>query len=266
MKDATLFSRFFLIAGIALLLYALGLYFTIPAARLLWIWPAAPALGLAFAGAWLAAGALHLLWVGVTGHLTAIRGLALGGFIAYAGTAARLITQFALPGHERYLLSAAIFAFGALLSGVVVALLYRRPSAGDRDIPGPIRWAFLVFSAILLPVGVAMVLGAPHVYPVTLSPDMIVIYGCFFLGSFGYYFYGFLKPSLFNATGHMLAFLIYDLMLIPPFVAYWPVVAPEFKTSLLVYLIILVASAVFCAYYLLVNPKTRLFQARPATS
>jgi hypothetical protein len=60
----------------------------------------------------------------------------------------------------------------------------------------------------------------------------------------------------------MLSFLVYDALLIPPFAAYWPVVPAEFRLSLSLYLAVLVASAVFCAYFLLADRRTRLWAPR----
>ena len=63
-----------------------------------------------------------------------------------------------------------------------------------------------------------------------------------------------------NATGQLLSFVIYDLLLIPPFVTYWAVVPPEFQRSLAVYLLVLIASSLFCGYFLLLDPQTQLFK------
>lgn len=99
---------------------------------------------------------------------------------------------------------------------------------------------------------------AQYIFPVPLTPDMAAIYGWFFLGSFTYYFYGFMKPSQLNSTGHMLSFLIYDLLMLPPYGTYWATVPPEYQLSLTVYLAVLITSAIFCSYFLFVDARTRL--------
>jgi hypothetical protein len=113
---------------------------------------------------------------------------------------------------------------GALFALLLVALLAlavliwstRLTTPEDRKPPPAIRWTFLLFSAILPPVGLGMVLDNPRIFPATITPDMTKLYGWFFLGSFVYYLFGFLQPSWLNSTGHMLSFLVYDLLLIPP--------------------------------------------------
>ena len=99
-----------------------------------------------------------------------------------------------MPGKERFLPFAGLFAIGAIVAGIAVVALTRLPPRGDRPSPPIIRWAFLLFAAILLPTGAALLLNRPHVFPIALSTDMSAVYGWFFVGSFVYYFYGFVKP------------------------------------------------------------------------
>ncbi len=262
MKGVRLYRASAVAGGLGLLVFALGLYFVRPAAMRLWIWPETPPLGCAFVAAVLAGGAAPLLWIGFSGHLPAIRAAMLTGIVANTGIALHLFTRRALPGNERYLPFAGLFAFGAILAGSLFALASRLPATGDRSSPPIIRWAFLLFSAILFPVGVGLVLDWPHVFPIPLTPDMAAVYGWFFLGSFAYYLYGFCRPSRLNSIGQLLSFLIYDLLMIPAYGTAWSLIYPEDRTSLFVYLAVLLTSAVFCAYFLFVDPRTRLFVSR----
>jgi hypothetical protein len=213
-------------------------------------------------GSWLAGAAAPLVWIAVTGDLRAIKGGALGGLVAFAGSAALLGTRAAAPGLERFRPFAVLFAVGALAALAVFIWNRRQPPARAEESPAVIRWTFLLFAAILLPVGLALVWNTQGIFPMRLAPDTARLYGWFFLGSCAYYFFGFLRPSPLNSTGHMLSFLVYDALLIPPFAAYWPVVPAEFRLSLGLYLTVLIASAVFCAYFLIVDPRTRLRIAR----
>jgi MFS family permease len=248
------------ITGAAITVYALGLFFGLPAFRRWWIWPAAPALGLAFVGSWLAGLAAPLLWIGLTGRLRAIQGGALGGVVAFGGSGALLWAGHSLPGKERFLAFAVLFMVGALaaLAAFIWSTRVGRPP--DRVSPRAVRWTFLLFSAILFPVGLGMAWNAQRIFPMPLAADTTRLYGWFFLGSCIYYFFGFLKPSMLNSTGHLLSFLVYDALLIPPFARYWPAVPAEFRLSLFLYLAVLVTSAVFCIYFLFVDPRTRLFE------
>jgi hypothetical protein len=247
-------------AGIIFLVYSLGLYFRLPAAGRLWVWPDSPALGLAFVGSWLAGLAAPLIWIGLSGHLPALRGGALAGVVAYGGSAVLLWDRHNLPGKGHFLPFAVVCMMVALLALAVLAWSIHLPAPEDRKSPSVIRWAFLLFSAILLPVGLGMASGSPRIFPAELLPDMTRLYGWFFLGSFVYYFFGFLKPSWLNSSGHMLSFLVYDLLLIPPFIQYWLVVPDEFRLNLFFYLTVLIASMLFCIFFLFMDPRTRLFR------
>jgi len=262
MHPSRVFQGVALLVGLGLFMFALGIWFVLPRVLQLWIWPKTPPLGCAFVAAMLAGGAAPLVWIGLSGHLAAIRAPMLTGVVANAGIALHLFAKHARPGNERYLPFAALFAVGSLLAGIAFVWGKQLPPPGDRSIPRLVRWAFLFFAALLLPVGAALVLGLPYVFPIPLSPDMAAVYGWFFLGSFVYYLYGFWKPSLLNATGQMLSFLVYDLFTIPPYLTYWAVVPTVFQTSLNAYLAVLFASAMFCGYFLLVDPRTRFIANR----
>jgi hypothetical protein len=266
MNRPTLFQALILVSGVGLFLFALSVSFVLPGAMQFWIWPETPPLGCVFVAAMLAGGAAPLVWIGLSGHLSAIRAAMLTGMVANTGIALHLLARHALPGNERYLPFSALFAGGSILAAAVFALMGRAPATGDRDSLPIIRWAFLLFSAILLPVGVGLVLGEPHIFPIPLTTDMAAVYGWFFLGSFAYYAYGFWKPSSLNSTGQLLSFLMYDVFMLPPYLQYRSVVYPGFRISLFVYLSVLLISALFCGYFLLVDPRTRLFKSHAPIS
>lgn len=259
MSQTRVFQGITVLAGASLFLLALGMFFLVPGATRIWIWPETPPLGFVFVAAMLAGAGTPLIWIGLSGHLSAIRAAMLAGMVANTGIALHLYVRHALPGKERYLPFAALFACGTILACAVFRWSGRLPRASERHCPPVIRWVFLVFSAILLPVGFAMVVGIPRIFPIPLTPDMAAVYGWFLLGSFAYYLHGFWKPSPLNTTGHLLSFLIYDLLMLPSYSKYWTVVAPEFRTSLFVYLTVLITSAVLCGHFLLLDPRTRLF-------
>ena len=258
MHHSRVFQAVLLLIGISLVLAALGMRFAWPWVLQCWIWPETPPLGCAFVAAMLAGAAAPLIWVGLSGHLAAIRAPMLTGVVANAGIALHLFAKHARPGNERYLPFAALFAVGSLVAAIAFAWGRQLPAPSDKNIPRLVRWAFLLFAAILLPVGAALVLGLPYIFPIPLTPDMAAVYGWFFLGSFAYYLYGFWRPSQLNATGQLLSFLVYDLLTIPPYLTYWTVVSPVYQASLNAYLVVLLGSAVFCGYFLFVDSRTRL--------
>ena len=68
-------------------------------------------------------------------------------------------------------------------------------------------------------------------------------------------------PRWANAAGQLLGFLVYDLVLLGPFLRHFGVVAPAHRASLTVYTAVLLVSAALAVYYLFIHPATRF---RPA--
>jgi len=62
-----------------------------------------------------------------------------------------------------------------------------------------------------------------------------------------------------NAAGQLCSFLATDLVLIVPFLRALPRVAPEFRTGLIVYTIVMVYSGLLAIYYLFIHRPTRMF-------
>jgi hypothetical protein len=67
-----------------------------------------------------------------------------------------------------------------------------------------------------------------------------------------------IRPVWGNASGQLLAFLAYDLVLIGPYVAHWSAVSPTMRLSLGLYIAVLVYSGGLAIFYLAMNPPTRL--------
>ncbi len=90
-----------------------------------------------------------------------------------------------------------------------------------------------------------------------MTPELSIIVGCIFLGAAVYFIYALLRPSWANAAGQLSGFLVYDLVLIIPFLrTSEPTVAPEFRTGLIVYTFVVVYSGLLAIYYLFINKHT----------
>ncbi len=127
---------------------------------------------------------------------------------------------------------------------------------------GTLRVSFGIFAAVLLPVSLRLIGQASVIFPWPLNPRSSVIYGLIFLGAVTYFLPGVFRPRWGNATGQLLGFLAYDLVLIGPFLQHYAVVKPEHRASLIVYTVVLVYSGTLAVYYLFINPQTRFLAAR----
>jgi hypothetical protein len=124
--------------------------------------------------------------------------------------------------------------------------------------PALVRFMFGFFAVALLLIGGSLALKLPSVFPWQLTPQQSVLYGWIFLGASTYFAYGLLRPVWGNAQGQLLGFLAYDVVLIVPFVLLLMGAEPFNLASLVIYIAVLVVSAVLAIYYLFLNPSTRL--------
>jgi hypothetical protein len=91
-----------------------------------------------------------------------------------------------------------------------------------------------------------------------LRSETSVIFGFIYLGAAVYFLYGFVQPRWPNATGQLVGFLAYDIVLIGPFVDRFDEVSGRHLLSLSIYIAVLVYSGALAFYYLFVSERTRL--------
>jgi hypothetical protein len=111
-------------------------------------------------------------------------------------------------------------------------------------------------------VGVAVQVGLPYSYPVTLGPAAAALVGCSFLGSAAYFLYGLIRPVWGNARAPLWGFLAYDLALIAPLMSRLGSVDAAHRPALVASVAVLVLSGALAVYYLLVTPATRVWAPR----
>jgi hypothetical protein len=242
-----------LFSGLVFLVLALGYIFRLPFAIHLWPWPDGRYSYL-FIGSILAAVSAAALWIGWTGELGALPAGSLNVFVIALGCA---IYFFQLQAARLELVSFAwLSVLFALLSGI--AFLWSRTIPLHPSLPTPtfVRVSFGIFVASLLFAGTALLLKQP-IFPWKLNPDSSVIFGCIFIGDAFYFLHALAKPQWNNAAGQLLSFLAYDLVLIGPFFELFKTVEPQFRVNLVIYVIVLLFSAVVAVYYLFINIQTR---------
>jgi uncharacterized membrane protein len=251
-----------IVSGTAMLLIVagLGVYLRLPGFHYLWVWPDPDPIAIAFVGTWLVSGSAGMLWVGLSGNLTALRPLMLTLIVAFAGASAHLLwyANASLTGTERYRAFSLVLA--SAIAAAVAALLWsrRQEPRADGPVPGFVPPVFVLFAAILLFAGGSMALGFIRVFPVPLRADVAAVCGWFFIGSAAYFVYGVARPSRLNGVGQLVSFAVYDLLLIPPFLLLLPNVDPAHRTSLIVYLGVLIVSMLFSVYCLVFDRRMRL--------
>jgi hypothetical protein len=157
-------------------------------------------------------------------------------------------------------------AVAVFAASCVVAILFglwllrwalRHPWRDPRPLPRPVVLAFVVFTAALVPVGLALVLQVPGILPWAITPELSTLFGCMFLGAALYFAYGLVDRRWENGGGQLAGFLAYDVVLVVPFLVRLPQIDPGLLPNLVVYTAVVITSGVLAAWYLLVHAPTR---------
>jgi hypothetical protein len=262
-----------LLASILGLALAGAFYFQWSWLQNLWPWSGGYAgsgdlssLSFYFLSSILAAVALPNLWIGLTGEFAAMKPGAINLAITFAGISVYVVQSYAATNRGPLLIAALLCIPLVVVAVAVLIWTWRQPLKDSRPMPLFVRLAFGVFAAALIIVGGALVLRQPNIFPWPLRDEMSVVYGWIFLGAAAYFIYGILVPKWHNACGQLIGFLAYDLVLIVPFVGFFAEVRPVHLTSLIVYTAVVVLSGILAAYYLFVEPVTRIWGPSPAAS
>lgn len=200
--------------------------------------------------------AMPLVWVAVTGSVRAAAAGSINLVVMFGAMSAYLLNQ---SGDRPELRSYAVGTTAAALI-FVAAFLHsqRQPWLDERRMPAPLRVGF-VGSAVALVLVAAQLIGeSPYIFPWPLAGGSSVMYGLIFLGAAVYFVVGVLEARWASATGQLIGFLAYDLVLIIPFVQRFGNVPTEHRPSLIVYTTVLVVSGATAIWYLLLDPATRL--------
>ena len=247
------------VSGLIVALFAFGFVVQHPFATSIWPWEDGRYSYL-FVGSILAAVSAAMLWIGWTGEFGALPAGALNIFII-ALTSSIYFFKLASRGRTDMTLFGRSSALFAIASLVAFFWSVRIPLKEKRPMPKPVKVSFWIFIASLFAAGGSLILGAP-IFPWKLNPDSSVIFGCIFLGDAFYFLYGMFRPNWHNALGQLLSFLVYDLVLIFPFIGLISTVETEHLVNLIIYIAVLIYSAGLAVYYLFINPQTR-FGAQP---
>ena len=245
-----------LAAAVLSALLATGYFLQLPWALQTWPWPEGR-LSNIFIASVFGAVAGAMFWVGVSGRLAG----AAGGFLHVATMSAGL----AMVLWPMALSQPASVSTGYALGCTAVALVClaafgfvrRLPVVDTRRVPGSLRVWSLVYIAILLPAGSALVAQVPGIMPWPLKPEMSMVCGWVFLSAAWSFAYPLLRPQVEHVRVGLIGFLVYDAVLIGPFISHLDTVRPDLLRSLQLYLLALVVTAAVSLYYLLICRATR---------
>jgi hypothetical protein len=211
-------------------------------------------LSVLFLAAMLAAVGAAAVWIGVSGDGGALP----AGFANLTVTGAGVAGWLAFTHPDRRGL-AAVIAVLAALNLVLTVVTHRaavRRAVPVELAPRLVRWSFAVFAVVLAGVGFALIAGGSDVMPWSVVPGTADVFGWIFLGDAVFFAHALVWPTTDRGRSQLWSFLGYDLVLLVPLASTLRVVDPALRPNLVVYLAVLVYSAVLGVWYLVVRPAT----------
>jgi hypothetical protein len=247
-----------LMAAVGQIIVAIGFFAQMSWTSVFWPFDYTENLSFIFMASIAGAAAASTLWCLYTREDAGFAGIGLD-YIAIFGPLAVLSIQKYSRIPDKDLILLIVAGFAGVGFGLVLFFWSRRiPFHQTQPTPRPVRIAFGIFIVALLLVGTALALKTDNIMPWRLGDEASILYGWFFLGAALYFVYGLIYPVWGNAGGQLAGFLVYDLVLIIPFLLHFQTVRPELTINLVIYIIVLISSGLVAAYYLFINPATRL--------
>ena len=249
-----------IVSGIQVV-FALAFIFQVPAVAGLWPLVSTTQLSFTLIGSIFAAAAASTLWCIFVREHGALSGIALD-YIAILLPVTILMLQVA-EGRASYIVYGIVCAGGALFGLMLWLQTFRVPIKSAPPTPRIVYGSFVVFVIALAIAGGALILKSPNVLPWNVTPETGAVFGWMFIGAAAYFAYAVVRPSWHNAGGQLAGFLIYDVVLIVPFLQRLSTNGPT--VNLVIYLAVVIYSGVLAAYFLFVNSTTRLIAPRPVS-
>jgi hypothetical protein len=240
-----------LVLGVIEILFCIAYLLRLPAAMALWPFPEMSALSTLLLASFFATAAANTLWPLLIREDSAI--------VETGLVYATALTPLAIIGFMKgFVAFAVVMVLGALIG--VGLLLWSRgiPFRDTRPLPALVRWSFVVFLTLIVITGGMLLLRRPGVLPWNLTPDLSTVFGWLFMSAAVFYGYALLRPGWANASGHLAAFLSYDVVMLLPLLTRLPGIAPEFRLSMYIYVASLLYSTGLAIYYLFINKETRV--------
>lgn len=249
-----------LVIGAFQSILALAFFLRMPMALSLWPLPGTTPLTFILVSSIFAAAAASTLWAAGSGNLGALAGIGLDYVAIFTPVSIFLVHLGTGSGDARTTNAAVGCGLAALFGVGVFRWSVRHAIDTSVRVPPLVRWSFGFFIVALLIVSIRLIMQFPTI-PWQLTPALSIVIGWMFIGAATYFAYALLRPSWRNATGQLIGFLAYDIVLIVPFIERLPTVAPEHRTGLIVYTAVVIYSALLALYFLFVHRGTRLWNA-----
>ncbi len=244
--------------GLFFLALAFGFALQSPWVTWLWDWSDAP-MTYVFLAALLAsygAGSMLMVWLEEWG--AAIGGsiavaIAFGGFAITAVVIMLSDGGFDLAVHAAVMAVIAILAIGTAFTGL------NGPSKASCPLPRGLRRIYFVLAPLLFLIGIELILHLPAILPWPLTWQTSLLLGWILIGFAFNYAYVALRGDWAAGQVILFGFLVYDIVIIVPFLLLGETIEGEdFQISLVINLGIVILSALLAIFYLFIDRTTRL--------
>jgi hypothetical protein len=252
----TIIRSCFAAVGIVCSVLALGFVGSHPAIVWLWPWADGP-LSYLFVASILAAFGIGSLIVAWNQDWRSAAGGGIALLIGFGGMAATLF-DLSFEGKPVPMGYGVGYAMVAIMGLALWFWAAKDKGVDRRVIPFPVKLSSFGFAAALFSVGLALINQTEAIFPWPLKPATSMMYGWMFVGLSVSYLYLCIWGRWGDAKISLSGFLIYDLVLIGPFLRLFTDVKPDHWVSLVLYTLVLLYSGALAAYYLCVNRTWRL--------
>jgi hypothetical protein len=236
---------------------AVAFFLQLPFAVSLWPFPGTTPLTFILLSSFAAAAAASTIWVLASENYGALAGIGLDYVAILAPVSILALQVGASTSQPQFTRFGIVCVLTALFGAWLLWWSSSIPIDRTRPMPGFVRFAFVVFIVVLVIVSALLILKVPNVIPWTITPELSILVGWMFFGAAAYFAYGLLRPSWANAAGQLAGFLAYDAVLIMPLLTRLPTAALEHRIGLIVYIAVVVFSAMVAVYYLFIHKPTR---------
>ncbi len=202
-----------------------------------------------FLGALLAAYGAGCLTVAVNGELTA----AIGGSTALAVAFTAFSSQVALlelsGSPTGLVIPASVLGVLGLVAAINLAVVARTKVSVERA-PSSLLLVFRIMSILICGVGIALLSGVHGLLPWTLSAQTRLLVGSVLVGFSANYAVTALRASWVGAQVVLVGLLTYDALMLIPLLRHFAEVAPEYRLTLAINIVVVSVTASLAVYYL----------------
>ncbi|MBI1280871.1 MAG: hypothetical protein GC179_22295 [Anaerolineaceae bacterium] len=246
----TIIRRLMFVYCAAQALFALAFILQLPLVTNLWPLPYTGSMSFIFIASMFLAAAASTFWCIYYREYGALAGIALDYLVIFGPLCIYALQLNADHPNSKMMFFVVACAVGVIAGLVLLWWSIRIPISQSPPMPRVAKFAFIIFVVALLIFGGQMVLKVPNLLPWDISLVGSALYGWMFLGAAVYFLYGLIRPGWSNTGGQLAGFLGYDLVLIVPFLQMLPTISATRRTSLIIYLVVVISSGLLSIYYL----------------